>query len=580
MVIIDPQDKSPSGPRPVPQTPLGPPPYVPLSAQSLPSPPPRSPGVRPPASPYSAPASNFLTIKRERADIGGSWHINTSLPAPATPNLGRTFSTGSDRDSDVDAASEAGTHTGTDFSDPLSNTGQGSVSSAATSLSLNGSAVRPNLKLLSPRGKIDATIRVSGGPRAWIEAISRDEDVTIIFPSNPNGAPRAPIRLFVRSTLGNVQVTLPKGFKGTLRVPSETILPPSLRSLSVVLSPSEPPIDRPPIADEGSTKPKLLGSLPPLPPRGATPLPPSPPSVAAPTPVVAEGQTPQLPAIIPPTAPSSPPAPSSIPAPPTSEGGSQSEVQSTSPAATSTSPIEMRAAERSTTGGSVQTTQAETPRILDEMPVETPAQEIPPPLVQATSSTPTPSSPPPSIATPATPPVTSVSTPPASPPTASATTGATLSVPKTSTSIPTPIPGHNRTFSASSSHLPLSPAPAHDTSESSTVYFIGDLLHSSYDTNAPDRWDGDEFILDSEHARVRVWGYGEKAEVSLMENAAGKVRDAVDWGKWKNVASGGLGMGAGAGGSGGKGGTMSGVMQLNMPKMSVSGMAKRFKFGK
>ena len=75
---------------------------------------------------------------------------------------------------------------------------------------------------------------------------------------------------------------------------------------------------------------------------------------------------------------------------------------------------------------------------------------------------------------------------------------------------------------------------------------------------------------------MRVWGYGEKAEVSLIEDVAGKMKDAVDWGKWKNVASGGLGVGAG----GGKGGTMGGAMQLNMPKISMSGMAKRFKFGK
>ncbi|KAG9088367.1 hypothetical protein FRC06_002064, partial [Ceratobasidium sp. 370] len=242
MVIIDPP-KDPHGPPPASQQPLAPPPYTPLSPRSShlnSPPPPRSPGTRAPPSPFSAPASNFLTVKREKADITGSWNINTSLPFP--PSVARTAS------ADSDTSSEAGT---TD----VSSAQPSSVSSAGTSSSVAGSAAHPNLKLFSPRGKIDAAIRVSGAPRAWLEALSREEDVTITFPPNSNGAPRAPIRLFARSTNGSVQVHLPDAFTGTLRVPSETVLPPSLKSLSVVLSPSEPPIDRPPIVHESPVKP-------------------------------------------------------------------------------------------------------------------------------------------------------------------------------------------------------------------------------------------------------------------------------------------------------------------------------------
>ncbi|KAG9114901.1 hypothetical protein FRC07_007603, partial [Ceratobasidium sp. 392] len=60
--------------------------------------------------------------------------------------------------------------------------------------------------------------------------------------------------------------------------------------------------------------------------------------------------------------------------------------------------------------------------------------------------------------------------------------------------------------------------------------------------------------------RVKVCAYGEKAEVGWAEDVAGKVKEAVDWGKWKNV-------GKGVGG-----------MQMSMPKMSLSSMGKKFKF--
>ncbi|KAH7338589.1 hypothetical protein B0J17DRAFT_657739 [Rhizoctonia solani] len=428
MVIIDSEEfKSPRGPRPIVTQSLGPPVYTPLDPHNslgAPLPPPRSPGARPP-SPFSAPASNFLTIKREKADITGSWNINTSLAAPP---LHRTFSLGSD---DGDANSDDGT----EMSDP---------STQATSV------------LLTPKGKIDAVIRVWGGPRAWIETVSREEDVAVTFVTPASSGPRSPIKLLARSTSGNVQVHLPQSFMGTLRVPSDVILPPSLRSQSVVLSPSEPPIARPPIPDD-------LGSA------GTE-------NLVTPTPPL-DLQYPS-------------PLPSCVPSP--------------------SNPVE---------------------EVVPQ--VDTPAQETAPPI---------------------SPPISTRST---------STRGSTLTPtgnPKQHT--------HNRSASSSSilSH-PALPLATHDASESSTVYFIGDLLRSGYDTNAPDKWAGDEFVIDSEYGRVRVCLYGEKADVPWTEDVTRSMKDAMDWNKWKN-----------AGSDASRG--LRERMPLVMPKISVGGLGRRLKFGK
>ncbi|KAG9093996.1 hypothetical protein FRC07_011390, partial [Ceratobasidium sp. 392] len=538
MVIIDPP-KDPQGPPRAPQQPLAPPPYAPLSPRSshLNSPPLRSPGTRAPPSPFSAPASNFLTIKREKADITGSWNINTSLPFP--PSVARTTSADSDSSSDAGATDISSVH-------------PSSVSSAATAASsIAGSAAHPNLKLFSPRGKIDAAIRVSGAPRAWLEAISREEDVSIIFPSNANGAPRAPIRLFARSTHGSVQVHLPHAFTGTLRVPSETVLPPSLKSLSVVLSPSEPPVGRPPILDDSPVKPKLglgLG-------RSVTPTPPSPPMT-----VEEVGTEPFV--VVPPTGPSSPREPGDeTTAPPlprrdASQGGAIQEINtggSTSGEVTAPESAPSPAVEGS--------------MILANPPVDTPAQE-------ALPSPPAVSTPPTALASPASqflpsplslptvvvspthhhqrsasaqhvlpgsPPPTliispthshhhhrsaSASVPSSHRPASALSTHHTLPAAGSSTNLTThqnPSSSNLTTHpNLSSSHLalarttsnrsvsnlsiqptPIPAAPTHCGSESSTVYFIGDLLHSFYDTNAPEKWTGDEIVLDSEFGRVK-----------------------------------------------------------------------------
>ncbi|ELU38038.1 hypothetical protein AG1IA_07932 [Rhizoctonia solani AG-1 IA] len=165
MVIIDSEEfKSPTPTLSLPAyTPVDP-----HNSLGLPLPPPRSPGARP-SSPFSAPASNYLTIKREKADITGSWNINTALPAPT---LNRSFSLGSD---DGDTTSDGGT----EVSDPSTQ-----ATSVSSSSSPSTPSVPPNLKLLTPRGKIDAVIRVWGGPRAWIETVSRDEDVAVTFVHN------------------------------------------------------------------------------------------------------------------------------------------------------------------------------------------------------------------------------------------------------------------------------------------------------------------------------------------------------------------------------------------------------------
>ncbi|CAE6485621.1 unnamed protein product [Rhizoctonia solani] len=484
MVIIDSEEfKSPRGPRPIITQSLGPPAYSsldPHNSLGVPLPPPRSPGARPP-SPFSAPASNYLTVKREKADITGSWNINTALPAPP---LHRTFSLGSDD-------GETNSDGGTEVSDP--------PSTQATSVaSTPVPTAPPNLKLLTPRGKIDAVIRVWGGPRAWIETVSRDEDVAVTFPSASAG-PRSPIKLLARSTTGNVQVYLPPSFMGTLRVPSDVALPPSLRSQSVVLSPSEPPIDRPPIPDESPIKGKFglgsagigLASPPALPPRSVSPAPPARPS----SPPASASLSARLETLVTPT----PVDPVDIPLP------------SSPPAVSSPSiPVEESAPQ-----------------------VDTPAQEIAPPL-----------SPPASLRS-------------------TSTRGATL----------TPTgqrkhQHHSRSASASAilSHPGL-PTATHESSESSTVYFIGDLLHSGYDTNAPEKWAGDEFVIDSEHGRVRVCMYGEKADVSWTEDVTRSMKDAMDWNKWKN-----------AGSDAGRG--LRERMPLAMPKISVGGLGRRLKFGK
>ncbi|CEL63647.1 hypothetical protein RSOLAG1IB_10925 [Rhizoctonia solani AG-1 IB] len=492
MVIIDSDEfKSPRGPRTISTPTLSLPVYTPIDPHNSlgpPLPPPRSPGARP-TSPFSAPASNFLTIKREKADITGSWNINTALPAPL---LHRSFSLGSD---DGDTNSDGGT----DGSDPSTQATSVSSPSAAPS-------VTPNLKLLTPRGKIDAAIRVWGGPRALIEAVSRDEDVAVTFPPASGGVHRSPIKLFARSTVGNVQVHLPRSFMGTLRVPSDVVLPPSLRSQSVVLSPSEPPIARPPIPDESPAKTKLgLGSAstgvsgslglaspagPPLPPRVISPAPPA--SSPSPPASGSDSLSARLENLVTPA----PVDPTSIPLP------------ASPPAVSLPDPVEEFVPQ-----------------------VETPAQET---------------------------------APPTSPP---------MSTRSTSRGSLTPTghfkhPQHHRSASSSSvlPH-PSLPAATHESSESSTVYFIGDLLRSGYDTNAPDKWTGDEFVIDSEHGRVRVCSYGEKADVPWTEDVTRSVKDVMDWNKWKS-----------AGSDAGRG--LMERMPLAIPKISVGGLGKRLKFGK
>ncbi|CAE7144695.1 unnamed protein product [Rhizoctonia solani] len=482
MVIIDSEElKSPRGPRPIVTQSLGLPAYTPLDPQNSLAPqlPPRSPGARPP-SPFSAPASNYLTIKREKADITGSWNINTALPAPP---LHRSFSLGSD---DGDTNSDGGT----EVSDP--------PSTQATSVaSTSAPATPPNLKLLTPKGKIDAVIRVWGGPRAWIETVSRDEDVAVTFPPASAGL-RSPIKLLARSTNGNVQVHLPQSFMGTLRVPSDVVLPPSMRSQSVILSPSEPPIDRPPIPDESPAKGKLslgsaagLASPPALPLRSVASVP-----SAGTSPPASASLSARLDNLV---APSSSLDPTNVPLP------------ASPPAVSSPSnSIEESA-----------------------LQVDTPAQEMAPPL-----------SPPASVRS-------------------TSTRGSTL----------TPTGQrkhqyHSRSASASAvlSH-PNLPAATHESSESSTVYFIGDLLHSGYDTNAPEKWTGDDFVIDSEYGRVRVCMYGEKADVPWTEDVTRSMKDAIDWNKWKN-----------AGTDAGRG--LRDRMPLVMPKISVGGLGRRLKFGK
>ncbi|QRW21984.1 hypothetical protein RhiXN_09571 [Rhizoctonia solani] len=492
MVIIDSEEfKSPRGPRTISTPTLSLPAYTPVDPHNslgLPLPPPRSPGARP-SSPFSAPASNYLTIKREKADITGSWNINTALPAPT---LHRSFSLGSD---DGDTTSDGGT----EVSDPSTQ-----ATSVSSSSSPSTPSVPPNLKLLTPRGKIDAVIRVWGGPRAWIETVSRDEDVAVTFPPASGGAHRSPIKLFARSTTGNVQVHLPMSFMGTLRVPSDVVLPPSLRSQSVVLSPSEPPIARPPIPDESPVRAKLgltsssnsagvtssLGLAspagPPLPPRSVSPAPPA--------------------------APVSPPAPGALSArleslvTPVSMDPANIPLPASPPAISSSDPVEESA-----------------------LQVETPAQETLPPV-----------------------------SPPAS---TRSMSGGSI----TPTSQPKQLQ-HQRSASTPSilSH-PNLPAATHESSESSTVYFIGDLLRSGYDTNAPEKWTGDEFVIDSEFGRVRVCLYGEKADVPWTEDVTRSVKDVMDWNKWKT-----------AGSDAGRG-----LMEMiPMPKISVGGLGRRLKFGK
>ncbi|KAG8709535.1 hypothetical protein FRC08_018274 [Ceratobasidium sp. 394] len=588
MVIIDPP-KDPHGPPPAPQQALAPPPYAPLSPRSahLNSPPLRSPGVRAPPSPFSAPASNFLTVKREKADITGSWNINTSLPFP--PSVARTTS------ADSDTSSEAGT---TD----ISSVQPSSVSSAGISGAVAGSAAHPNLKLFSPRGKIDAAIRVSGSPRAWIEGISREEDVTITFPPNANGASRAPIRLFARSTNGTVQVHLPSSFMGTLRVPSETVLPASLKPLSVVLSPSEPPIERPPIADASPVKPKLGLGL-----GRATSAPPSPPITAA----AGEEVRGESYLVVPPVGPGtlevalaavSPPTPE-----PQAEGSQGGIVEPIHSGGSPPGEIENK--------GDAPVPEVEGSMILGQPPVDTPAQEEEAPS-QPLASPPVTTSPAPlspsasrTLSSPLTPPAVVVShqrstsvqeAQPASPsilvvsptphhhrsvsasvcsfhrpplsthhthPASSSSTNLTAHPNRSSSNLTTDptLSSSNLALNRSTSNLSIQPTPipappTHSPSESSTLYFIGDLLHSSYDTNAPEKWAGDEFVLDSEFGRVKVCAYGEKAEVGWAEDVTSKVKEAVDWGRWKNVGSGVKGM------------------QMSMPKVSLGSMGKKFKF--
>ncbi|KAF8750503.1 hypothetical protein RHS01_09260 [Rhizoctonia solani] len=473
MVIIDSEEfKSPRGPRTVDKYPdalfTGVHTCRPTQLARPTSPPPRSPGARP-SSPFSAPASNYLTIKREKADITGSWNINTALPAPT---LNRSFSLGSD---DGDTTSDGGT----EVSDPSTQ-----ATSVSSSSSPSTPSVPPNLKLLTPRGKIDAVIRVwaalAHGSRrvSFLEFLSRHLFIaTCVRWSSPKSN-----QTFCEVHTGNVQVHLPMSFMGTLRVPSDVVLPPSLRSQSVVLSPSEPPIARPPIPDESPVRAKLgltsssnsagvtssLGLAspagPPLPPRSVSPAPPA--------------------------APVSPPAPGALSArleslvTPVSMDPANIPLPASPPAISSSDPVEESA-----------------------LQVETPAQETLPPV-----------SPP----------------PPA--------------------------------FSIHALHsLPPLPAATHESSESSTVYFIGDLLRSGYDTNAPEKWTGDEFVIDSEFGRVRVCLYGEKADVPWTEDVTRSVKDVMDWNKWKT-----------AGSEAGRG-----LMEMMpMPKISVGGLGRRLKFGK
>jgi hypothetical protein len=70
-------------------------------------------------------------------------------------------------------------------------------------------------------------------------------------------------------------------------------------------------------------------------------------------------------------------------------------------------------------------------------------------------------------------------------------------------------------------------------------------------------------VIDSEFGRVRVCAYGEKAEVGWAEDVTSKVKDAVDWGRWKGVGS-------------GVKSSVTGGMTMSMPKISVG----RFKFRK
>lgn len=99
------------------------------------------------------------------------------------------------------------------------------------------------------------------------------------------------------------------------------------------------------------------------------------------------------------------------------------------------------------------------------------------------------------------------------------------------------------------------------------MYYIGDLLHSGYDNNAPEKWTGDEFVIDSEHGRVRVCMHGEKADVTWTEDVTRSMKDAIDWNKWKN-----------AGSEAGRG--LRDRMPLAVPKISVGGLGRRLKFGK
>ncbi|KAB5590901.1 hypothetical protein CTheo_5653 [Ceratobasidium theobromae] len=552
MVIIDSEEsKSPHGPRPVPQ-PLAPPPYSPLSPTSSalgPPLPPRSPGLRP-TSPFSAPASNFLTIKRDKADITGTWNINTSLSPPPL-SFGHSCSSGSDREFDLDATSESGTNSGTDNSGPT--TQASSVFSSTVSASVPGSAARPNLKLFTPKGKIDAAIRVSGVPRAWIEAVSRDEDVAVTFPPNSSGAQRAPIKLLVRSTSGNVQVNLPQPFMGTLRVPYNTVLPPSLRSQSVVLSPSEPPIDRPPILDEPPTKAKMGLGL--IPSKAPTPTPPS-PIASPPASETAMPQSPRSPTLTSPTAPASYDDASHTEAP---QADVPTPVSMTTPSMGPDITPPSDPTPPASQPPKIEAYPMEEYAIPIQPPVETPAQEHLS-LFQA------PNTPPPESSSPA---ARSTSTPILSvTPAPSSTTMhyRSPSVPSTNYSSPSISSKHHRSASFTSTH-PIPAPPTHDSSEASTIYFIGDLLHSGYNTNAPEKWTGDEFVIDSERGRVRVCVYGEKAEVPWTEDVTSKVKDAMDWHKWKNAASSSKGL-------------KDKAMQLTMPKISVGSLGRRLKFGK
>ncbi|QRV80157.1 hypothetical protein RhiJN_08172 [Ceratobasidium sp. AG-Ba] len=579
MVIIDPP-KDPNGPQQAPQHLDALPPYTPVSPRISNSsfhPPLRSPGVRPSPSPFSAPPSNFLTIKREKADITGTWNINSSLPLP--PSIARTTSGDSDTSSDA----------GTAITDARTSSASSSGATTA-SIAVPGSAARPNLKLLSPRGRIDAVIRVSGTPRAWIEAVSREEDVTISFP-NPTSAPRAPIRLFARSTNGSVQVRLPAGFTGTLHVPSETALPASLKSLSVVLSPSEPPIERPPILDESPARTKL--------PRA----PPSPPMttigddeggsyLVVPT-VTGTSTAPSVLEEMTTAGPSWPPASTSDMisplAPPRSE--------------------EAPPVDRTDSGGSNagQGAAVEASTVFSQLPVETPAQENMP-------STPPSIAPVGSRSLPPAPAVVispthnrsasaqELPSPPLSPPSVvmsptqahthhrsvsadhrPASVLSTHSTHPASTSSTHLTTHHNRsssnltvntthTLRRTASNLSAQPTPAtHSPSESSTIYFIGDYIRSGYDTSTPHKWHGDEFILDSEYGRVKILAHGEKVEAGWTEKVMEGWKGVESWKGVSEMGKMGKEMTKGMSEIG-KG------MQLSMPKsLGLSSLGRKFK---